>query len=141
MVERSPFNSLVGATLGNYVLEEILEQSEAGPVFKARNTAAGALFRLRVLVVPPNLKPEDRIVYLGRFQKEANKVASLQHMYILPLVDYAMHSAVGDPQGNILALPGITLPPYETTKHSTCTKRANRCHACQSLPGSNCCCA
>jgi serine/threonine protein kinase len=99
MVERSPFNSLVGATLGNYVLEEILEQSEAGSVFKARNTAAGALFRLRVLVVPPNLKPEDRIVYLGRFQKEANKVASLQHMYILPLVDYAMHSAVGNPQG------------------------------------------
>ncbi len=99
MVERSPFYSLIGATLGNYALEELLEQSEAGPVFKARNTSAGALFRLRVLVVPPDLKPEDRIVYLGRFQKEANKVASLQFMYILPLVDYAMHSAVGDPQG------------------------------------------
>jgi len=99
MVERSPSNSLIGATLGNYLLEELLEQSEAGSVFKARNIAAGTLFRLRVLVVPPNLKPEDRIVYLGRFQKEANKVASLQHMYILPLVDYAMHIAVGDPTG------------------------------------------
>ncbi|HEY6284995.1 MAG TPA: protein kinase [Ktedonobacteraceae bacterium] len=99
MVERSPFYSLIGATLGNYVLEELLEQSEAGSVFKALNTASGTLFRLRVLVVPPDLKPEDRIVYLGRFQKEANKVTSLQHMYILPLVDYAMHSAVGDLQG------------------------------------------
>src|SRR5712691_1115799 len=117
MVERSPFYSLIGATLGNYVLEELLEQSEAGPVFKARNTVAGALFRLRVLVVPPDLKPEDRIVYLGRFQKEANKVASLQHMYILPLIDYAMHSAAGDPKGTswpYLVSPYLPMKPLST---------------------------
>lgn len=99
MVDYSLFNSLIGATLGNYLLEELIEQSEAGCVFRARNNVAGTLFRLRVLVVPPNLKPEDRIVYLGRFQQEANKVASLQHTHILPLVDYAMHSALGDPNG------------------------------------------
>ena len=99
MVEQSAFDRLIGATLGNYFLEELIEQSEASSVFKARNTVAGALFRLRVFVVPPNLKPEDRIVYLGHFQQEANQVASLQHMYILPLVDYAMHSAAGDPKG------------------------------------------
>jgi eukaryotic-like serine/threonine-protein kinase len=99
MVEQSAFDRLIGATLGNYFLEELIEQSEASSVFKARNTVAGALFRLRVFVVPPNLKPEDRIVYLGHFQQEANQVSSLQHMYILPVVDYAMHSAAGDPKG------------------------------------------
>jgi eukaryotic-like serine/threonine-protein kinase len=99
MVDYSLFNSLIGTTLGNYLLEELIEQSEAGSVFRARNTVAGTLFRLRILVVPPNLKPEDRIVFLGRFQQEANKVAALQHTHILPLVDYAMHSAVGDPNG------------------------------------------
>ncbi len=99
MVERSPFDSLIGATLGNYCLEELIEQNEASSVYKARNTVAGALFRLRVIAVPPDLKPEDRIVYLGRFQQEANQVAVLQHMHILPLIDYAMHSAVGDPEG------------------------------------------
>jgi serine/threonine protein kinase len=99
MVEHSAFDTLIGATLGNYLLEQLIEQSEAGAVFIARNNAAGTLFRLRVLVVPPNMTPEDRIVYLGRFQQEANQVASLQHTYILPLVDYATRSAVGDPKG------------------------------------------
>ncbi len=111
MVERSPLDSLIGAILGNYCLEELIEQNEASSVYKAHNTVAGTLFRLRVIAVPPDLKPEDRIVYLGRFQQEANQVAALQHMHILPLVDYAMHS--------------ITLSLCETTQYTTCTKRAN----------------
>jgi eukaryotic-like serine/threonine-protein kinase len=99
MVERSPFDSLTGTTLGNYCLEELIEQNEASSVFRARNTVAGALFRLLVIAVPPDLKPEDRIVYLGRFQREANQVSALHHQHILPLVDYAIHNAVGDPKG------------------------------------------
>ncbi|HEY6411334.1 MAG TPA: protein kinase [Ktedonobacteraceae bacterium] len=99
MVEHTAFDRLIGTTLGNYVLEQLIEQSEAGPVFIARNNAAGTPFRLRLIVVPPNLTPENRIVYLGRLQQEANQVASLQHTNILPLVDYATHSLVGDSQG------------------------------------------
>jgi len=117
MVEHSVFDRLIGATLGNYFLEELIEQSEASSIFKARNTAAGALFRLRVLVVPSNLTPEDRIVYLGRFQQEANQVASLQHMNILPLVDYAMHSAAGDLKGSswpYLVSPYLPMKPLST---------------------------
>lgn len=100
MVEHSAFDGLIGATLGNYFLEQLTEQSEAGCVFRARNTASGALFRLRILVVPTNLTPENRIVYLGHVQQEANRIASLEHRHILPLVDYATHSAVNDPTGS-----------------------------------------
>lgn len=100
MVEHSAFDRLIGATLGNYFLEQLIEQNEAGCVFIARNTASGTLFRLRILVAPTNLTPEDRIVYLGRVQQEANRVASLQHRHILPLVDYATRSAVNDPAGS-----------------------------------------
>jgi serine/threonine protein kinase len=117
MVEHSAFDRLIGTTLGNYFLEELIEQSEASSVFKARNTAAGALFRLRVLVVPSYLTPEDRIVYLGRFQQEANQVASLQHMNIPPLVDYAMHSAAGDLKGTSwpnLVSPYLPMKPLST---------------------------
>ena len=117
MVERSLFDSLIGATLGNYCLEELIEQNEASSVYKARNRVAGALFRLRVLAVPPDLKPEDRIVYLGRFQQEANQVAVLQHMHILPLVDYAMHNAVGEPKGTswpYLVSPYLPVKPLST---------------------------
>src|SRR6266576_5024873 len=117
MVERSPLDNLIGAILGNYCLEELIEQNEASSVYKAHNTVAGTLFRLRVIAVPPDLKPEDRIVYLGRFQQEANQVAVLQHMHILPLVDYAMHSAVGDPKGTswpYLVSPYLSVTPLRT---------------------------
>jgi serine/threonine-protein kinase len=116
MVERSPFDSLIGATPGNYCLEELIEQYETSAVYKARNTLAGALFRLRVIAVPSNLKPEDRIVYLGRFQQVANQVAALQHRHILPLVDYAMHSASGDPKG--ISWPYL-VSPYLSMKSLT----------------------
>jgi serine/threonine protein kinase/Rieske Fe-S protein len=99
MAEHSAFEKLTGATLGNYLLEQLIERSEASSVFIARNDATETRFRLRILAVPPNLAPEDRLVYLGRFQKEANQVASLQHKHILPLVDYATRSAVGEPEG------------------------------------------
>src|SRR5271157_4221270 len=99
MVEHSTFEKLTGATLGNYFLEHLLERSEASSVFIARNNTTETLFRLRILAVPPNLAPEDRLVYLGRLQQEANRVASLQHMHILPIVDYATRSPAGDPGG------------------------------------------
>jgi len=99
MTGNAPYERLIGTTLGSYRLEQIVEQGEAGCVFVAHNNGAGALFRLRILAVAPDLTAEDRIVFLGRFQQEANQVASLQHKGILPLVDYGTHSAGGDSQG------------------------------------------
>ena len=99
MTGNAPYERLIGTTLGSYRLEQIVEQGEASCVFVARNNGAGALFRLHILAVAPDLTAEDRIVFLGRFQQEANQVASLQHTGILPLVDYGTHSAAGDSQG------------------------------------------
>ncbi len=96
MTGNAPYERLIGTTLGSYRLEQLLELGEAGCVFVARNNGAGALVRLRILAVAPDLTAEDRIVFLGRFQQEANQVASLQHKGILPLVDYGTHSAAGE---------------------------------------------
>jgi len=117
MIDRSPFDSLIGATLGNYYLDELTEKNEASSVYKARNSVTGALFRLRVIAVPPDLKPEERIVYLGRFQQEANQVAALQHMHILSPVDYGMHSTAGDPQG--ISWPYLASPLLSMKSLST----------------------
>lgn len=94
MVEHLAFDRLTGTALGNYLLEQLIEQGEASSVFIARNNTARTKFRLRILAVPPNLTPEDRIVYLGRFKQEASQVASMQETHILPLVDYGVHNAV-----------------------------------------------
>ena len=121
MVERSPFDSLIGATPGNYCLEELIEQNEASSVYKARNTHAGTLFRIRVIAVPSDLKPEDRIVYLGRFQQQANQVAGLQHPQILPLVDYAIYSSTGPPKAT--SWPYLVSPYLSVTSLSTLLAR------------------
>src|SRR5260370_20911290 len=92
----APYERLIGTTLGSYRLEQLLELGEAGCVSVARNNGAGALVRLRILAVAPDLTAEDRIVFLGRFQQEANQAASFQHKGILPLVAYGTHSSARD---------------------------------------------
>lgn len=94
MVQQSSYNKMVGASLGNYRLEQLLERDSIGPVFVARDTTSGRLCLLRLLALAEERTAEERIVYLGRFQQEARQLASLQHPYILPLVDYGNNERV-----------------------------------------------
>ncbi len=94
MVQQSSYNKMVGARLGSYRLEQLIERDSIGPVFVARDTTSGRLFTLRLLASAGEWTAEERIVYLGRFQQEARQVASLQHPYILPLVDYGNNEGV-----------------------------------------------
>ncbi len=99
MLEQQAFGKLVGTTLGNYRLERLIEQNELSAVFLASKRDAStpqegkekSTYLLRVLAVPTDLTANARMVYLGRFQKEANQVAILQNPYILPLLDYGNH--------------------------------------------------
>src|SRR5438105_2669050 len=88
MVEPPSFETLIGTTLGNYRLEQLIEPGDVAPVFLASGSSAGAMYRLRILPVPADLSSEQRIVYLGRFQQEANSVSALHHPSIQPLLDY-----------------------------------------------------
>ncbi len=100
MIEQSSFNKLVGATLGNYRLQQLIGRDSIGPVFLARSIDANALFLLRLLIIPVKLAPEERVVYLGRFQQEAGQVVVLRHAQILPLEDY----------GNYQGMPYLVWP-------------------------------
>lgn len=105
----APYPS-IGTTLGEYRLEQLIEQSEFGPFYMARNNATGTTYRLRILTLPTNLASEDRIVYLGHFQQQANQIAELQHAHILPLLDYGTYS--GTPYLVYPHLPAMTLSTY-----------------------------
>jgi len=94
MVEPSAFDKLVGATLGNYRLDKLIDKNDLEPVFLARSSKDSGRFLLRVLAVPADLTAEARIVYLGHFQQQANQVAGLQNPYILPLLDYGNHQGM-----------------------------------------------
>jgi eukaryotic-like serine/threonine-protein kinase len=155
MIEHSSFQKLVGATVGNYRLEQLVERGKMGAIFvastpsQAPNTPLvptgndspnlaslsrseqkplvptgndspnlASLSRseqkpqskqgylIRILDISADLTPEARLVYLGRFQQEANQVAALQHPSILPLVDY----------GNYQKMPYLVYPYSPTMR-------------------------
>lgn len=97
MIGQSSFERLVGVVLGNYRLEQLVEQDRWGAVFLAStNTTARTGTIIRFISMPPlepgsDLKPDARLVYLGRFQQEANQISMLQHPHILPLLDYGSY--------------------------------------------------
>jgi serine/threonine protein kinase len=102
MVERISVAQFTGATLGNYRLEQLIEQSKWGPVFLA-SSRIGTSYIIRFVgthLQDNELNTDAHIVFLGRFQQEANQVATLQHPHILPLLDY----------GNYRSIPYLVYP-------------------------------
>lgn len=116
MIGQSSFERLVGVVLGNYRLEQLVEQDRWGAVFLAStNTSARTGTIIRFISTPPiepgsDLTPDTRLVYLGRFQQEANQISMLQHPHILPLLDYGSYR--GTPY---LVYPDVSRMSLRTT--------------------------
>src|SRR5260221_5749399 len=92
MIERTSFEQLIGTTVGVYHLEELIGHNELGPLFGARGDPPSSAFFLCLVAISPTMTPEARIVYYDRFQQQAGHIATLQHPYILPLIDYGFFS-------------------------------------------------
>ncbi len=109
MVEPSPFEKLIGTTLGSYRLDQLVERNKIGPVFLA-SAKMGAAGIVRFLDAPADLDSHVRIVYLGRFQQVANQISALQHPHILPLLDYGVYQGLPYlvyPRASLVALRSI----------------------------------
>ncbi len=108
MVERASFDNLVGTAVGRYHLEQVLEITAWGPIFLARGVTeqlVSAPYVVHLLQVAEKIPQDARIVYLGRIQQEANRIASLQHPAILTLLDY----------GNMNGIPYLIYPQLKGT--------------------------
>src|SRR6185312_11267648 len=89
MVKNLTFDRLIGTTLGNYRLEQLIEQNDTELVFLAR-TEGTTTYLLRILTVPAGLTSRERDDYLERFFYRVSQIAALQHPYILPMLDYGI---------------------------------------------------
>ncbi len=81
--ESSPFDDLLGRSLGGYRIESKLGQGGMGAVFLATQLKLDRKVALKLL---PNLSPETREP-LERFQHEAKRFAALHNPYITQVHD------------------------------------------------------
>jgi serine/threonine protein kinase len=96
MVESKPYEQLIGKIVGNYQMDQLIERHPWGPIFLA-STQDGKNVLVRFLDTPSSIGQLDanaRLVYLGHFQQEANRVSTLQHPNILALLDYGNYQGV-----------------------------------------------
>ncbi len=91
MLKNITFDKWIGMSLGNYRLEQFIEQSNWGPVFLARANATSTGYLLRFLIGPANQSSKEHELYLERFQYQASQIATLQHPNILPLLDFGVY--------------------------------------------------
>ncbi len=91
MLKSTIFEKWIGTSLGNYRLEQFIEQSNWGPVFLARTNVNTTGYLLRFLMGSTNQSSRSHELYLERFQYQASQIATLQHPNILPLIDFGVY--------------------------------------------------
>ena len=91
MLKNTTFEKWIGTSLGNYRLEQFIEQTNWGPVFLARTSANSTGYLLRFLIGPASQSSKGHELYLERVQYQASQIATLQHPNILPLIDYGVY--------------------------------------------------
>jgi serine/threonine protein kinase len=79
---------LVGKTIGPYTLERLLGQGGMGAVYLAQQTRPAR--QVAVKILQPHLAPSSQVYaeFLARFRREADVVAQLEHVNIIPIYDY-----------------------------------------------------
>ncbi|GHO44222.1 protein kinase domain-containing protein [Ktedonospora formicarum] len=112
MVENIADAISTGAAVGRYQLKQLLQKHPWGPIFLAHNRE-GQHVMLRLLEFQRTANPahrapspEEHMIFLGRFQQEANQVADLRHSHILPLLDYGSFRGTA-----FLVYPYVSLVP------------------------------
>ena len=67
MLKNTTFEKWIGTSLGNYRLEQFIEQSNWGPVFLAHTSANPTGYLLRFLMGPANQSSKAHELYLEHF--------------------------------------------------------------------------
>ncbi len=85
---------LLGITVGDYHLEEMVRQTPHGPLFLARHRTTNAMFLLLVLAPVAADNPRAQTRMLGVFQQTASPLQALRHPYIIPVLEMGHHNGM-----------------------------------------------
>jgi serine/threonine protein kinase len=81
-------NNLVGKTLGTCTLIKLLGHGGMGVVYLAEQARPARMVAVKVL--QPNVRPSSSAYndFLARFRREADVIAKLEHVNIMPIYEY-----------------------------------------------------
>lgn len=82
--------SLVGRTLGGYLITEMIGAGGMATVYKGYRADIDRYVAIKVLPPHPGLDSQ----FVDRFKLEARTIARLQHPHILPLYDYGVEQDI-----------------------------------------------
>jgi serine/threonine protein kinase len=83
------FETFVGRTLGTCTLEQLIGHGGMGAVYLAKQQRPAR--RVAVKVLMPSMITRDNALYqnfLARFRREADVIANLEHINIIPIYEY-----------------------------------------------------
>ncbi|GAC1460481.1 MAG: hypothetical protein PVSMB2_20830 [Ktedonobacteraceae bacterium] len=79
---------LTGRTLGTCILEKLVGQGGMGAVYLARQTRPARRVAVKVLLPNTAMSSDVYEAFLARFRREADVVAKLEHINIMPIYEY-----------------------------------------------------
>jgi serine/threonine-protein kinase len=80
--------NLVGQTLGTCTLERLIGQGGMGSVYLARQARPQRNVAVKVLLPNLSLDSQSNQDFLARFRREADVIARLEHVNIMPIYEY-----------------------------------------------------
>lgn len=81
-------DNLIGKTLGTCTLEKLIGQGGMGEVYLARQARPSRYVAVKVLLPNTMMNSEVYRAFLARFQREADVIAKLEHINIMPIYEY-----------------------------------------------------
>ncbi len=81
-------NDLIGRMLGTCRIEQIIGRGGMGVVYLAQQTRPVRRVAVKLLLPGANLRTEVSQEFLIRFQREADVIAQLEHVNIMPIYEY-----------------------------------------------------
>ena len=79
---------LTGKTLGTCVLERLVGQGGMGAVYLAQQTRPARRVAVKVLLPNTAMSADVYEAFLARFRREADVIAKLEHVNIMPIYEY-----------------------------------------------------
>ncbi len=81
-------NELLGQALGTCTLQHLLGRGGMGVVYLARQSRPRRTVAVKVLLSGMHTDAEARAEFLARFRREADAIAALDHVNIMPIYEY-----------------------------------------------------